>query len=240
MALREQSRRLVHLDARLKIITAACFGLLTWRAGPLGLAAYGLGVGWAALVLGAFRAENRRTFAAYGLFVLFWMAFALALASWEGSFTWSKTLPETGLLGLRLCVLLFIGLSLALSASPRQLGLAFSWFLRPVLGRRAWTAALSLSLLVHFLPLAWTCVRQVRQAIRLRNPRQGKVRRALLLSRATLRILGQKTWTQTVAIAGRGLDSPEAWEPRFTPQPLAWLGALGVVVVGGVLAYLRV
>ena len=134
-----------------------------------------------------------------------------------------QTAMDAALLGLRLCVLIGLGLLLALTTSPRQLGLALSWFLRPVLGKNAWKTALSLALMIHFLPLVQTTFAQVKQTIRLRQPKRSRWERVLLVTQATLRLLAQKTWSQTVAVAARGLDSPEAWVPHFPPQPLNWI-----------------
>jgi biotin transport system permease protein len=219
------------LDPRLKVVLAAGLGLLTWRAGPVGLAAYAVPALWCCAVLGAFLPSNRRAFRAYGLFVLFWMAVKLGLDLLPGpgapAATLAQALPDTLLLGARLALLISFGLCLALASSPRQLGLALAWFLRPVLRRRAWRAALALALMVHFLPLAWEAVRGARRALSLRAVAGSRWRRGVLLVQVVLRALAQKTWHQTVALAARGLDREEAWRPRFQPQPRAWAsGAL--------------
>lgn len=138
---------------------------------------------------------------------------------------------ESALLGVRLTLLIGIGLALALAASPRALGLALVWLLRPVLGARAWQPALGVALMVHFLPMAQGTFTQVSRAADLRGPLPLR-RRAVLLPAAVLRILGQRTWTQTVAVAARGLDHPDAWQPDFPFRPVRWAVALLLVGLG--------
>ena len=136
---------------------------------------------------------------------------------------------ESALLGVRLALLIGIGLALALAASPRALGLALVWLLRPMLGARAWQPALGVALMIHFLPMAQGTFAQISRAADLSGPLPLR-RRAVLLPAAVLRILGQRTWTQTVAVAARGLDRPEAWQPDFPFRPARW--AMAVLLVG--------
>ncbi|RXF76972.1 cobalt transporter, partial [Desulfovibrio sp. DS-1] len=63
---------------------------------------------------------------------------------------------------------------------------------------------------------------------------------AVLLPAAVLRILGQRTWTQTVAVAARGLDRPEAWRPDFPFRPVRWALALLLVGLGVGMTFLPV
>ncbi len=230
--------RLHSIDPRLKILLAGCFGVATWHVGPYALGGYAFCL-WLLCARADFFTRARwPMLRSYLWFVLFWALMKFALDCLPA--TWPMYLPnrailrqaglEAGLLAVRLCILIGLGLVLALTTSPRQLGLALSWFLRPVLGRNSWKTALSLALMIHFLPLTQSTIAQVRQAIRLRNPQRSRWQRFLLLPQATLRILAQKTWTQTVAVAARRLDSPAAWVPHFPPQPMAWI--MGVIIAG--------
>ncbi|MGE4297759.1 MAG: hypothetical protein AB7E47_06990 [Desulfovibrionaceae bacterium] len=226
-------RRLTAIDARILIATAAAFGVFAWHAGPVGLALYSAGLAWAWRRTDAPPAGSAQL-RGYALFVLFWMAVTFALATLfpEGSARpdiWAEA-RRTGLLGWRLALMIGIGLCLARSGSPHRLGLALCWALRPLVGRdRAWRAALSLSLMIHFLPLATDSAARARHALTVRNLRLPLLQRLTLLPQTVFRCIAQKTWTQTIAVAARNLDRPEAWTPHFAPQPAAW--AMGVALI---------
>lgn len=245
--------RLAALDPRLKIILAGCFGVATWQVDNTTLGIYAFVLWLICARAEFFTRDRWPMFRAYLLFVLLWVLLKFTLdtlpfiaappltnagaAIMPPNFipglmpdllfpplaVLRQTAMEAALLGGRLCVLIGLGLLLALTTSPRQLGLALSWFLRPVLGKNAWKTALSLALMIHFLPLVQATFAQVKQTIKLRQPRRSRWERFLLVPQATLRLLAQKTWSQTVAVAARGLDSPEAWVPHFPPQPLNWI-----------------
>ena len=162
------------------------------------------------------------------LFVLFWMVMKGVLDALAGV-GFSQLLLNSADLGLRLATLLFLGMVLALSTSARSLGLAVSWAVKPFVGReRAWKVALSLSLMVHFLPMCLSTMSAMREAYDRRCAGSGFFRRMVIVPQAVLRNLGQKTWNQTLALAGRGLDSPDAWRPDF-----AWSGCDSSFALGG-------
>jgi biotin transport system permease protein len=153
---------------------------------------------------------------AVGLCLLFWVAVKAGLDAMSG-LSAAQVAMGAGDLALRLAALLLLGLFLALSSSARALGLAVSWAVRPLVGReQAWRLALSLSLMIHFLPMCLGAIAQVRQTLSRRCPRCGFFLRMVVIPQAVIRTLGQKTWNQTLAVAGRGLDDPSAWEPDFT------------------------
>nr|WP_231117050.1 cobalt transporter [Pseudodesulfovibrio alkaliphilus] len=150
------------------------------------------------------------------LFVFFWVAAKAGLDAVSGV-PWPEVATGAVDLAVRLAALLLLGLSLALSASARALGLAVAWAVRPVVGREyAWKLALSLALMVHFLPMCLVTVSEVRQTVARRCPGCGFFQRMIVIPQAVIRALGQKTWNQTLAVAGRGLDCPHAWEPDFS------------------------
>ncbi len=229
-----------NLDPRAKLLCTATLGILVWHAPPLVVCIY------AACTMGAFYASDVFVWLHAPMlrsclyFVLLWAGAKLFIDTAglaAGSLSPQgpllpvsqrilQALPATGLLALRLGILIALGMLLTLTISIRSLGLAFMWFLRPVMGRHAWRAALALALMIHFIPLIQRTVAQVRHALVLRAPQRSLPKRWILLPQATLRIMSQKTWTQTVAVAARGLDMPQAWRPEFTPQPMTWIACI--------------
>lgn len=216
-------------DPRLKLLLAVGLGLTLWYGGPWGLAV-GAFLLLTALVLLAKRGRLRlQILGMVAVFALSWTAIAWGMGVWEGR-GGSAALQQAGLLGLRLLLLLLLGVFLALASSARQLGLGLSWFLRPLLGGKAWQVALAVSLMLQFLPRTLETLVQVRRMDRLRAPERGVWRRWALMAQTVLRVLSQSTWKQTVALAARGLDTPDAWQPAFAPQPWRWLLGLALLV----------
>ncbi len=255
-------------DPRLHLLLAGCYGVLVWHLPPLGLAVVAAGLAGLFVATPLRRRLRPGMLRGHAWFVLAWVVLRFALAclgtaetpplpviGGEGDgggglfdalrLTWpdgpllAHAARESALLGVRLALLIGIGLALALAASPRALGLALVWLLRPVLGARAWQPALGIALMVHFLPMAQGTFTQVSRAADLRGPLPLR-RRAVLLPAAVLRILGQRTWTQTVAVAARGLDRPEAWRPDFPFRPVRWALALLLVGLGVGMTFLPV
>jgi biotin transport system permease protein len=143
-------------------------------------------------------------------FVLVWATLKF-LMDILGAVSPTSALSASAGLGLRLSTLLLLGLTLALSATPRRLGLGLAWFLRPLLKDRAWQIALALSLMIHFLPLTWATAAGLLQNLSRRWPNCPWRKRVRLVPLALLRVMSQMTWNQAVAVAARCLDQPEAW-----------------------------
>ena len=166
-------------------------------------------------------------------FVIFWVAVKTVLDGVTGVPV-EYMASDAAQLAVRLTALLMLGLCLALSTSARALGLAVAWGLRPFLGReRAWRIALSLSLMVHFLPTCLSTMAAVRDVTGRRCPEAGFFRRMRIVPQAVIRNLGQKTWNQTLAVACRGLDRATAWEADFAWTGRDWVVAGFLVVAVG-------
>ncbi len=223
------ARSILGYDPRLKLLVAFALGAMVWHAGPTGLAAYSVIIGAFLFILRHLWQGGARIFRSYGLLVFFWMALKVFSDLMSGVDT-DAALGNATILGVRLVMLLLLSLALAMSASPRQLGLAISWFLRPLLGKAAWKVALALALMVHFLPLTWQVGVQVRKTIERRCPDLRWREKMILLPQAVIRNLGQKTWNQTLAVAGRGLDCPSGWVADFPENKIQWFLGLTLLV----------
>ena len=219
-------------DPRLKLAVCLALGPGVWLFEPLVVAVVGLCLLGVLLSLASEQPLGRDMVRSLAFFVFFWVGIKVGVELVTGM-AWQDAAADGLVLALRLAVLFMLGLSLALSSSARSLGLAVSWLLRPVIGgERAWRIALSLSLMVHFLPLCLSTLAQVKAAYRSRCPECSLARRAVGIPLAVIRNLGQKTWNQTLAVAGRGLESPQAWAPDFhwSSRDSLWgLGCLALV-----------
>lgn len=227
------------LDPRLKMGVALILGPFFWLLPPsvvaVGLVLLAPVVAALAVTqpLGAKMVRSLLTF------LLFWVGLKVAM-DLISSIPPEEAALSAGILALRLGALLLLGLALALSTSARALGLAVSWAVRPFVGKeRAWKVALSLALMVHFLPLCLSTMNQVKESVTSRCPHFGFFRRMTIIPQAVIRIMGQKTWSQTLAIAGRRLDDATAWEPNFTWNSRdTQCAVLSVICVGCLISFL--
>lgn len=226
------------LDPRLKMGLALVLGPSVWILSP---AIAGVMVCLLLpLVAGlaAVQPLGRKMLRSITVFLLFWVAVKAGLDAVSG-IPLEVLAVDSGILLLRLSALILLGLTLALSTSARSLGLAVAWGLRPLIGsERAWKVALSLALVVHFLPLCLSTMNRVQETVSLRCPGFGIVKRMTVIPQAVLRGLGQKTWNQTLAIAGRGLEDGDAWQPDFVWQRADTVCALLAVAAAVLILFL--
>ncbi|GAB6060611.1 energy-coupling factor transporter transmembrane component T family protein [Desulfonatronum parangueonense] len=230
----EWGRLLMELDPRPKLAFAVLTGLVLWRLPlPVLFMVALLGIA-SCLALGAFSRASRGLWRTATSFVLVWAGLKTGLDLVGGS-EFLTSLGAGADLGLRLSTLMLLGFTLTFSASPRRLGAGLAWYLRPVLGKRAWQVALSLALMIHFLPLSLAAAGGLNQGLSRRWPQCPWSSRIRLVPQAMLRVLSQATWTQTLAVAARNLDQPEAWRPERKVYAREWVvtlvPGLGLVVL---------
>lgn len=230
-------RTLINADPRLKIAVALTTGLSVWHADSLGVLFYAFFLCILGVAARLFPQNSRNTLAAYAGFTLLWVAVKIGVDLLSGKET-AEALADGGLLGVRLAMVLFIGLFLAEITSLRSLGAAVSWALRPLFKSNAWKGALALALTVHFLPLIWSTTRTIRGTMKLRGASLPLHRRVPLFTGALMRSLGQKTWSRTVALAARGLDEPQAWDIRLSTSIMECLTALVLAALSALPAFL--
>ena len=216
---------LLALDARPKLAFALLAGMVLWRLPLPVLLILTLLGGFSCHALGAFDRLNMAFWKVALFFVLIWSALKFGLDLWGGSGL-EAGLMAAGELGIRLVTLVLLGFTLTLSTSPRRLGQGLAWYLRPLLGHRAWHAALALALMIHFLPLGLAAASGLNQGLSRRWPGCPWPNRLRLIPQALLRVLSQTTWTQTLAVASRNLDQPKAWQPDRSVHLWEWLLAL--------------
>ncbi|WP_035272662.1 hypothetical protein [Desulfonatronum thiodismutans] len=226
-------RALLALDARPKLAFALLVGIVLWQLPLLILFLLTLLGGASCRALGGFTRANRTLWRMAFLFVLVWSGLKCGLDIWAGAdlLTGLGTGAE---LGVRLTTLVLLGFTLTLSTSAHRLGLGLAWYLRPILGSQAWKTALALSLMIHFLPLALAAVGGLRQGLAMRWPECPWRARLRLIPLALLRVLSQTTWTQTLAVAARNLDHPEAWQPKRKVRLGEWAVTLTPILALGV------
>jgi biotin transport system permease protein len=216
-------------DPRLKILFAVAWGLLAWQVGGFGLLCYFGLLAVLSLALLGLGEVRGRALVAGALLVATWTLVKTGVELAAGAAGLWQAAAEGMLLGGRLLFLVLLGLCLAAATSPRSLGLGLTSFLRPLAGKRSWQGALSLALMLHFLPHALRTLRQARLAVILRRDRLSWWTGYKLLPQTVIRVLGQKTWEQTMALAARGLDGPEAWDHRLPFRIPEWTFGLSVL-----------
>ena len=203
------------VDPRLKLAAALVLGPCLWKVHVASAAACALVFLFLVPLLAATGPTGGRVARSVLFFVFLWVA-VKAVVDGVSGVPADHIAMDAGQLAVRLTGLVLLGLVLALSTSARAIGLAVAWGVRPLVGReRAWRVALSLALMVHFLPICLTTVAGVRDMLDRRCPGAGFGTRARVIPQAVIRNLGQKTWSQTLAVASRGLEGAEAWKADF-------------------------
>lgn len=213
------------LDPRLKLVVALVLGPCLWKVSVIPVAVCAVLLLAILIPLAASQPVGAKMIRSLFFFVLFWVVLKVGLDSLTG-IPLTQVLMDAGGLAARLTALLMLGLTLAMSTSARALGLAVAWAIRPLVGKeRAWVLALSLALMIHFLPMCLSTMSTVKETVVNRCPGYGFRQRMLIIPQALIRNLGQKTWNQTLAVASRGLENPDAWEPDFTWAGRDWAWA---------------
>ncbi len=218
-------------DGRPAVALSLVAGFCVWRYDAAALAVPLAFLIWFLPRQPSFRSVGKPVLRPALRFAVFFaiIKFGLDVFSVEADFV--QAAVNAGMLFGRLLAAVGIGLALLTFCGPRGLCLALTWYLRPLLGKRAWRAGLSGALVVRFLPMIFTLVEQTTRQIRLRAPHVGIVGRLALLSRAVLRQLAQKSWNQSVALLARDLARPEAWVTTGPPAALPALRALAASAV---------
>jgi biotin transport system permease protein len=221
---------LAEADGRVVLLLALLFGVLVWRAGAAANVAY---AGFFAGVLastGATRGDALRIARWTGTFALGWGGVKLAIDLWDGVAP-RAALEDVGLLCVRLAGLLLLGGAVSALLTPRALGLALASLTRPVLRGRTWTVSLALLLMVHFVPRALSAFEGARAALRVRRIPVSRLRGLVIVLETGVRNLARMTWDQTLAIAARRLDGPDAWSDAPPPRPLHWAAGAGIAAL---------
>ena len=218
-------------DARVKIGLSILTGICVWQAGPKALAV----LAFASIVLTWLVAGDslvtRRQFLALLVFIGLWTGVKAIMEFMAEN---PDGLEQSLVLGGRMAVLVLVGLCLAAMTSRIQVGRAVTSLLRPVLGSRSWQGAMSLALMIHFIPLTMRTLHTVRQSIALRGSGISLRRRMYFFVTTVMRTLSRTTLDQTMALAVRGLENEHAWQDPQTIKPKEWVlgGVLGGLIVG--------
>jgi biotin transport system permease protein len=217
------------------LLLALLFGVLVWRAGAAANGLYAALFGAVLASSGATREDALRLARWTATFALGWGGVKLALDLWSGVAA-REALGEVGLLCVRLAVLLLLGGAVSALLTPRALGLALASLTRPVLRGRAWTVALALLLMMHFVPRALAAFQGARAALRVRRIQLPRGRALVVVLEVGVRNLARMTWDQALAVAARRLDGPEAWSEGAPPRLAHWAAGAAVAALAVIAA----
>ncbi|MBS3780019.1 MAG: hypothetical protein KGY41_06460 [Desulfovermiculus sp.] len=222
-------RRLQGCDARVKIGLSIVLGVCAWRAGPWALGMFALSAAALAWLVAGKGIISRGQLKALILFVGVWAGIKACMELMGGNQLW---LEQSLVLATRLLVLVLVGLVLAASTSRVQVGRAVSSLLRPILKNKSWQGALSLALMIHFIPVAMGTMHSVKRTVSLRGQDLPIWRRLHLFVTTVMRNLSRSTWDQTLALAVRGLEEERAWGEEKPLKAREWIigGLLGVSI----------
>ena len=223
-------------DPRLLVPVAACYSVLIWQTTPTGVVL-------CAALLYLFRAAAGRPLLPPGGLglafrpALFWAALKMAVDLWE-PIVRAAPLPaaaQAGLLGLRLFLLLLLGLGFTSLVSAPGMGAALIWLLPPPLRRHFWRLGPALAFMARCLPEIFAAAADTRRAARVRGlPDKGPAFWKLALPQI-FRLPALRINALATAAAARGLDAPETWSIPYARNGYgilsAFAGAAGAVAV---------
>lgn len=149
-------------------------------------------------------------------FITFW-CFIKFIMDWTTSTSINESFIETGILALRLSVIITLGLVLISHTTPRCIALSTAWYLRPLFKQHAWEIALALSLMLHTIPRLFYIIAQIRMTVKNRFASFSYFQRIQIVVSTTVRIVMLSTMHQTNALIARQLDNPTAWEFHHPP-----------------------
>jgi biotin transport system permease protein len=225
-------------DGRVVLLLALLFGVLVWRAGLAGNLLYAAFFAAVLASAGATARDAARLARWVAGFALVWGAVKLAVDVWGGAPARDAG-AAVALLVVRLAVLILLGAALSALLTPRALGLALSGLTPPALRRRTWTIPLALLLMVHFVPRALAAFEGARAALRVRRVALPRWQALVVVLEAGARNLARMTWDQTLAVAARRLDAPEAWVEPAPLRAAQWgLGAAIALLAGAAAVWL--
>lgn len=199
-----------HIDGRLKmlLLMAACF--ITQYLPDLWLIAWLVILGGLFLPRTMRMAETRAIVRGGLIFTFFWLAMKAGSDLFEGAAPTAALTAALPLAG-RLVALTLVGAAYVGLSSPVEIAKAAAWFLRPILGRRAWKPALAVALTAWFLPRIVRLAGEVSAAMRARGLTLPWRTKAVLLVGTSLRILFGQADELAVGLASRRLDDYRSW-----------------------------
>ncbi len=218
-------------DPRLLLLLTALYSPAIWKASPVGLAMCVALFGLFRLVAGS-PLMPPGGMARAARFALLWTALkvlvdALGLHTGGLSFVSLDAMPGilsgAGLLGLRLFLLLLLGLGLTTLVSAPAMGAALIHLLPPPLRRHCWTIGPTLAFMARCLPEILAAAHETRLGARARGlPDKGPAFWKLALPQI-FRLPALRVHALATAAAVRGFEAPEAWTPPRNRNSHAFL-----------------
>ena len=230
----QRIRRLLRrTDTRLLLLLAALAGLAAWFVPWPWVGLLAPCAALLACVAYSLLPRGKTMLAAYGLFLLLWVAGRHSLELFETPGAFGPALQSSVVWGIRLAIMLGFALTVPLASTPVGIGRAVHWCLhsvaqprrriwslwplrkiRPSVERLAWQASLAMAVMLAFIPKTAATLAAQRTSLSMRCPNMPIHRRLHLLGLGVLRALSQETWDMSLSIASRGVYRAEPWQWR--------------------------
>ena len=247
------------VDPRVCLALTSLFSVVVWQAYFYALLVYLLGL---ALIWKAFELKKQAPTKALGrmfVFCAFWFFMVVIFDLLQHfSIIWQKLSHgenpfvleasqsamlsqevllagrKASLLFLRLLALLWATLVLTSLCSPRRLGLALTWFIRPLSPQNAWRPALAVALMAQYLPLILRMASNAKIGIASRGFKTTGLAYWLRFFSQLFKLLVQSTQYQAVAVVLRGLDTMQAWSqlPPLQKNNLLHFCGISLIILG--------
>ena len=161
-------------------------------------------------------------------FVCSWCMIKFIIDSLTMPISCYELLTNTVILGLRLCVLILLGLYLISKTTPRHIALAAGWYLRPFFKQHTWEITLALSLMFHTIPRLFHTVSQIQATTRHSLSLLSRLQHIQVIMSTTTRILIMSISKQSTVIIAKHLASPEPWELNHPPKTYSMFIAIAI------------
>ena len=197
------------MDTRALFPLLPLSGVLIWKMSLQALLIMGLVLFF--LFLRSARPQDTSRFFRTGIpLIIYWTAFSALSMELTGS-SHEETLQASLMLTARLLVILLLGSWTLRRTRPQDLSRAVVWFLKGLMGKRAWEVGLALTIMIRSLPSILHRITRSREAAVFRLRQVSALRRMAVVTAHCMRELPSASEGVALAITVRRLDSPCPW-----------------------------
>ena len=214
------------LDTRALLPLLLLSGVLIWKMSLYALLLMGVVLFFLFLRSASPRGTSR--FFRTGIpLIIYWTVFSALSMELTGS-SHAETLQASVMLAARLLVILLLGAWTLHRARPQELSRAVVWFLRGILGKKAWEVGLALTIMIRSLPGILHKITRSREAAVFRLRQASALRKMALITAHCIRALPSAAEGVALAISVRRLDTPTSWIDTSEIPLLDWIKASAV------------
>lgn len=203
---------LKNIDHRILVVLSALIGVSIWVLPIPILFPFILLLYIFFQIRGGLTIDQKKSVSRYFYFILFWVSTKFIIDTLVLSSSFEIVYTGSVLLFFQLFILILLSLIINQNVSPRIIGQTMGWFVKPILGKKAWKVSLLLMIMLSMMPRIFRLSQKLNQTILIRAPHLSLFKRISLTSIAVLKITFSETESIAIAILSRDLFRSEPWE----------------------------